>query len=277
MYTVLSFATAPSEKPEEIQLMTQLSEEMIIPSVQMTPIAVTDSSLIFQKLDAYFDQAIKKYSFETQETLREYYYEGKEQEEIVGLQKKNGNFAQLDSKIIKGDFEYKVRVDASISKKSLFRRISMIHEIAGHLGQRLEWEKKIGKEAYLKNYKRPGFKAFLEFSAFHLEKTIVDSLPEQVVEQDIREKISDPVVSRKALKKYGVMRHSKPEEVALRRWKMGYARRLGTVSSETALKFHQTYLTRAQEIESTYPRELVSGGEFSKIISKRIRLKRPAE
>lgn len=240
---------------EEVTFLNTLITQVPLPSVKSLFFRTEESSPptnseLLKKLDSYFDEAISCYDPEIQSILKKAYYSNEILEEVVDLQKKTGNFAELTNFVTDNaaqPIQFKMRVDASIPSNSLFRRISMIHEIAAHMGQRLEWGKKSGISHYKENSRRPGLHAFLELTAFNLEKTIVDSMPTNAVENDINTYITDARVKQRALRKYLLMRETPSHDIGYQRWKLGYARKYGDnlVTSESSKQFQEAYTAQA--------------------------------
>mgnify|MGYP005727155563 CR=1 FL=1 len=153
------------------------------PPILSDPMPETTSAIV-QQIHRIFDHTIQCYKPDIQTRLHAIYYTQKQVGRVKNLFESKGFRANWQATLY-ADLRYiiNVQVDPRLIKSPLLYHLSMLHEVAGHVGQ---VDALLSRSDLLYHQKRdvlhhPQFSRFLEQSAARMEKPLIDALPETII------------------------------------------------------------------------------------------------
>lgn len=167
---------------------------------------------ICDKLDDFFDDIISGYPDETQNLLRDMYYNNTN---VVfdGHTIEGGSFANWHLTGSCDDLVYSMTVDSRCYDADIFFKWNKIHEIAVHIGQAHQRIQQVGVEDFLKEVENQDFNRFTELSVAPVEKILLDALPENIIKQElsyyhgpVRDILENDLVNRRRMGRDDYMR-----------------------------------------------------------------------
>lgn len=233
-----ALAQSPKGLPEALN---RFSREVYIPTLPkgMRETASVDLS----GLDTAFDTIIAGYSPATRLQLREVYYGGLQLEDKPGLISGSRSFGEAQLTKDGSKTSFKVTIDPLIRKCPGLFRLTLIHEVAVHVGQWLERISQVGIETYLAQNQSQEFGLFSELSAHAAEKRVLDRIPLATLEKEIQSAFSDPALREDLLTEMRFRRRAKFENYIWLRMRVAYAKQssLPHLSEYQIREFLQIY------------------------------------
>jgi len=206
--SVLGIATAAlGQASQDKELMDVFKKQIYVPTIKSgdrLPASLDVPIVqVTQKIDSLFDELIVGYPDETKFLLRRIYYGRELLSDQPGLVAE-GSVAAARAVLDNGKMSFDVRVDPILRKVPTLFRLTLIHEVAVHIGQMHQRMSQVPFETY--RGQREAFLKFSELTAALVEKRVSDLLPVDVLMDDLRRNIADPV-TRERLMEHVRFRH----------------------------------------------------------------------